>query len=195
MTTNGGHGHDLSDIPPNSWVRTGGTYYHYKGYAPDGTPRLAKLSRRPYGRTYTDLDTMTVHQAPGGVHPSTALFLTATLIAAVTLPLALHGQSAPLIFAGTAVPSGAFLLTAVICHWAPMKPQDAIEFAEGQAALDQAAWESTLHAAERRVQHALDAQEEGMRWQRATWAQQAAINAALHPDEDTYRPYGQSPPL
>lgn len=187
----------LRTVTPNSWVRIGETYYHFKGWAPDGSPRLVQLTRRPYGRRYYQLDSgePTPRKAPSGAHPATVTLAIVTVVMAVAIPVATMGGD-PLIRTLIAAVVDTILVTATgLSHYAPMKPPDAIEQAALDAAADQAAIDSRYNAQAQAAQHQAALQDEGLRWQAATWAQAAATDAALHPDHDIYRPYGQAPPL
>ena len=190
----------LNGIPPDSWLRVKDDYYHFKGHTPYGVPRVVKLTRRPYGRPCFRIDPVTetavaAERVPGGMHPST-LILTVTAIGmSALIPLAMSHQDGLLTFLVTTVTAGILFLSAFLCHYAPMKPQDAIEFAEGQAAIDQAAADSAYHAWERALQNGADSARRQEAWLWAVWGQQAAINQTLNPDGDVYRPFGQSPPL
>lgn len=189
----------LQGIPPQSWVRIGNDYYFYRGYAPDGMPRLARLKRSPYGHTYYQLDTdrgtATTLQAPRGMHPSTAVLAVLTLVLPAFVLVLLHGQDP--ILSKTAVPVTflILLLCTLGCHYGPNRPYDAIAQAEADEAARQAAYEQQARQAQQMAQQALANQQQSLEWQRAVWAQQAAINDQLDPHHDHYRPYGQPPPL
>ncbi|THA72474.1 hypothetical protein E6R60_26450 [Streptomyces sp. A0642] len=184
----------LSDV----WIKIDGIYYYCRGEAPDGSPRLAPLNHPPYGKTVYGLNSkngLTVEKLPYRLRTATTVILAAAALALVLIPLALAGSDPILAWTATPVAVGALLLLAVITQTAHLRPHDAISAAEAQQAADQAYINSEYDAAERRARQQAASAHNTQQWQAAVWAQTAQINQTLNPGTDTYRPYGQSPPL
>ncbi|MEU6362219.1 hypothetical protein [Streptomyces albidoflavus] len=186
-------------IVANVWVRIGDRYFYCRGADTKGQPRLIELAKPPYGKTVHTYDgatsTWASERLPFRLQPGAATFLAFAALSALLIPLALSGQDPILAKGATPIAVGVLLLAAYIAQTAHLTPHDEISAAEADQAATEAYWESQQHAAEtaarRQAQNAAALQ----RWAAAQWAQQAQINAALHPGQDTYRPYGQSPPL
>lgn len=196
--TNGGL-HTSGGIVANVHVKMGGRYFYCRGAAPDGTPRLARLSKPPHGKTvYAYDDTTgewTVERLPFRLQPGAIVFLVLAGLALLLIPLALSGQDPILAKFFTPVAVGVLLLIAFLAQTAHLMPHDAISAAEAQQAAYEAYLESQRIGAERAAHQQARAMASMQQWQAATWGQLAQINAAMHPGQDTYRPYGQSPPL
>lgn len=181
------------------WLRYGGTYYYCRGMDPKGKPRLIEMARPPYGKT------VHVHDdATGDWHPETLPFkllrgtkisLVLATVMLVMVPMVFSGQDPIMWKFCTPVAVAFFLLVAALAQTGHLYPHDEISRAEAVEANRQAYEESQYEAAQRATQQQAQAAAVAHQAQLATWAQTAQINAALHPNQDTYRPYGQSPPL
>ncbi|MEV7674988.1 hypothetical protein [Streptomyces sp. NPDC088752] len=181
------------------WIRCGGKYYYCRGTAPNGQPRVIPMNRVPHGKTvhvYDDAKGVwNQEKVAFKLRPGTRFFLFMTLVALVTVPLLFADQDPILWKVCTPVAVGFFLLASCVAQGAGLYPHDAIS----QAEADREAWESYQESqrigaerAARQQQQDLAAMRQG---QMAIWAQLAQLNASAHPNQDTYRPYGQSPPL
>ncbi|MFD7835533.1 hypothetical protein [Streptomyces sp. NPDC059761] len=192
LPTNGG-------IAANIWLQVGNQYFYCRGATPVGTPRLVPLTAPPYGKTVYVYDnaknTFTPSHLPFRLRQGAIFLLGLAALAAVMVPLMLSGHDPIMAKAATPLAVAAFLLAAALAQYAPLTPHDAISAAEAQQATYDASVTSQQEAAEWSAARQAGQTHALQQWAAAAWAQQAQINAALHPGQDAYRPYGQSPPL
>ncbi|MET7363159.1 hypothetical protein ABZS76_32645 [Streptomyces sp. NPDC005562] len=183
----------------NVWVQVAGTYYYCRGATADGKPRLAELSRPPFGKTVHVYDgataTWSTRRLPFRLQPGAIFFLILAAFTAVLVPLMLSGQDPILAKAATPVAVAVLLLVALLAQTAHLTPHDEISAREAQQANYEAYVASQQHAAEQAAHRQAQGFQALQGWAAAQWAQQAQINATLNPGQDTFRPYGQSPPL
>lgn len=191
---------DISVIKPGVFLHKDGHYFLYKGLAPDGRPRAVPMDKPPHGRTvYTLTDDGRIAGAqrlPSHVS-APVLTLTALSTAAALAALGLataEGETAFLALLA-AVAAVVLALAALLTHTSHLHPVDEWDVWEAQC---QASWDA-WHEQQRAVSAAADAARRASahaeQWQRAVWGQQAAVNAALNPGGDVWRPFGQSPPM
>ncbi|RNF81149.1 hypothetical protein [Streptomyces botrytidirepellens] len=193
MTAGGGR------IPANIWIRAGKDYYYSRGQAPDGTARLARLSRPPHGKTVYVIDptgTLAAEKLPFELLGSAKACLILALLALVLIPATLGRDQDP-IMAKVLIPIavGLLFLAAYLCQTAHLYPHDAISRAEAEWAAAQAEAEAQREAAARAAENNARQAAQTNQWLAAIWAQNAAAQHHLDPNADAWRPYGQSPPL
>ncbi|MGW1436938.1 hypothetical protein ACWD7M_17010 [Streptomyces griseus] len=198
MTPGGAHSGGVP-VPANSWVEIDKIHYYYRGPAPDGAARLARMTTPPHGKTVhvydTAAGTWSVHRLPGKLQPLTKAALLLAALALITIPWILSGQDPILAKAATPIAVGILLILALLAQTAHLYPHDAISAAEARQAAHEAYVEYLHTAAERRAEQQAKSAQHAAQFAAATWGQVAQINQALHPGTDIYRPYGQSPPL
>ncbi|MGW9067841.1 hypothetical protein ACWGQT_00115 [Streptomyces yangpuensis] len=186
-------------IAANIWLQVGEDYFYCRGAAPDGSPRLAPLNAPPFGKTVyvydPTQDAFTPTRLPFRLRQGAIFLLGLAAVAAVLVPLMLSGQDPIMAKAATPVAVAAFLLAAALAQYGPLTPHDAISAAAAQQAAYEAHLTGQQEASERAAARQAGQARALQQWAAAAWAQQAQINSALHPGQDTYRPYGQSPPL
>lgn len=181
------------------WLHYDGTYYYCRGTAPDGTPRVIEMARPPYGKIVHVHDEKSGawhdERLPFRLRSGAGVALCLAVVMLVLVPLIFSGQDPILWKFCTPVAVGFFLLVAFLAQTSHLHPHDAISLAEAQQAAHEAYVQSQHEAAARAVQQQAQAAATMQQGQMAIWAQLAQINSAMHPGQDTYRPYGQSPPL
>lgn len=190
----------LGGIRPGCWLRDANNpslYVHYKGIAPDGTLRLLPLKRPPHGKTVHVLDNgkVTTERVPLELRASAKVLLgllVAALIAAMILGSSEEYSGGGLIALGVAALLGLGVFLAQEEGLYPTDYWDDLE-AERQAAEEY--WIEQQRRADDMARNAQRQAAQMHQWQSAQWAQLAAINAALNPGQDVWRPYGQSPPM
>jgi hypothetical protein len=185
------------NIIAGAWLRIGQDYYYCRGWRPDGTARLIRMTEPPHGKPAWVLDPAggpwTQEHVPRRLRAGTGVWLALAALAAVLIPALLSGQDPILWHAAMPVAVAVCLLAAVITQGAHLRPHDDISLREAEAAADQAYAESQqLRARNAYVQQAKAAQETAG-WQAAIWGQLAAANQ--QPGHDGFRSLGQSPPL
>lgn len=187
------------DLLSGRWLRHDGTYYYCRGAAPNGTPRTIAMSKPPHGKLVHVYDETTgdwtTERLPRRLQPGAVFFLALSGFALLLIPLVLSGQDPILATFCTPVVVSVLLLIAFLAQTAHLTPHDAISAAEAQQATHEAYVESQQIGAARAARQQATAAAAAQQGQMAIWAQLAGLNQAAHPGQDTYRPYGQSPPL
>ncbi|MCX4799665.1 hypothetical protein OG497_38060 [Streptomyces sp. NBC_01242] len=187
------------DLLRGRWLRYEDTYYYCRGTAPDGTPRVVEMGRPPHGKTVHVYNGTTgdwsTETLPFRLQNGAKAAFTLAAAALILVPLVLSGQDPILWKVCTPVAVGFFLLVAVLVQTSYLYPHDTISLAEADQATREAYIESQHEAAQRTAHQQAKNAAAAQQGQMAIWAQLAQINQAAHPDQDTYRPYGQSPPL
>ncbi|MFJ4902794.1 hypothetical protein [Streptomyces sp. NPDC088727] len=187
------------DLLNGHWLRYEGTYYYCRGTTPEGQPRLIQMARPPYGKSVfvhdAAADTWSAERLPTRLRPGAAVALLLAVAMLILVPLILSGQDPILWKFSTPVAVGFFLLAALVTQFSHLRPHDAISQAEANQEAFENYAQAQQEAAERRAYQQARASANAQQGQMAIWAQLAQINQAMHPGQDTYRPYGQSPPL
>lgn len=181
------------------WIHYDGKYCYCRGAAPDGTPRVIEMASPPYGKVVHVHDEKSGawhdERLPFRLRGGTKAALVMAAVMAGLVPLIFSGQDPILWKFCTPIAVGFFLLVALLAQTSHLYPHDAISLAEAQEAAHEAYVQSQYEAAARAAQQQAQAAATMQQGQMAIWAQLAQINSAMHPGQDTYRPYGQSPPL
>ncbi|WP_428957838.1 hypothetical protein [Streptomyces sp. cg35] len=179
------------------WIRDGKDYYYCRGATTNGQPRLAQLHQLPYGKTVYSYDgtTWSSEHVPFRLRPATIFWLGAIAALILLLSAALSGQDPILLKFAIPIVLIVGAIAATVAQTGPLYPDDAISAAEARQAAYEAQQEADRHRAENYARQQARQAQQMLGWQAAIWAQNAATTQALHPGQDTYRPYGQSPPL
>jgi hypothetical protein len=186
------------EIIANKWLRIDGRYYYCRGWRPNGEPRIIPMTHPPHGKTVWTLEptgAWTSEHLPFRLKDGTKAWLCIALAALLVIPWLFSGHPVIIGRVAAAIAVGICLLAALLVQVSHLYPHDDISLAEAQQAAAEA-YEQSQHVAARRAAHQqAQAAQQAAQWQAAVWAQVAHINQAQHPGQDTYRPYGQSPPL
>jgi hypothetical protein len=185
------------EIIANTWVRYGGQYYYCRGWRPTGEPRIIPMARAPYGKDVWVLDPdggLAVREhVPFKLTGGTVVWLVLALAALAFLPWPLGAGGSNHVFAWmvTAVVVGICLVAAGLCQTGHLYPHDDISLAQAQQAAHEAWLESERLRHHNAAVDQARAYQQGAQWQGAIWAQLASMN----PNQGTFPPYGQQPPL
>lgn len=185
------------ELRPNIWIKFQGRYWFFKGFAPNGSPRIRLLDYPPYGKTVYLFDGRRLtgtEKIPFRMRWPAITLASLTLLFAVLAILTRVGGGflAPFVLT---VLTLAFGLATYLTHTGAMQHNDDVDLAEAEAARAEMEPERNRLRQEDQARHAQAAAMNAQQAQRAMWAQMAAIHHQLDPNVDIWRPYGQSPPM